>query len=132
MYGLINIKSSNNSDNTSYSDINALLDKETKEKKVKWSKLLINDKSTKMNAFIDRSDYTDAQKKLLKTYVKTCFNRKKLLKDKEVQYNTETGEIEGIINLNYNEQNKRFTLTKKHLNSTVKNTKKRVKKNIEK
>ena len=38
MYGLVKIKSSDSSQNTSYSDVNALLDKETKEKHVKWSK----------------------------------------------------------------------------------------------
>ena len=108
MYGLVKIKSSNSSQNTSYSDVNALLEKETKEKHVKWSKLLMREKTEKMNAFIESSDYNDGQKKLLKVYVKSCFNRKKLLKDKEVVYNAETGAIDNIVNLNYNEQNNYF------------------------
>lgn len=128
MYGLVKIKSSDSSQNTSYSDVNALLEKETKEKHVKWSKLLMREKTEKMNAFIESSDYNDGQKKLLKVYVKSCFNRKKLLKDKEVVYNAETGAIDSIVNLNYNEQNKRFTLSNKNASGKTK-TKTKTQKN---
>ena len=120
MYGLVKIKSSDSTQNTSYNDVNALLEKETKEKHVKWSKLLMREKTEKMDAFIESSDYNDVQKKLLTAYVKCCFNRKKLLKDKEVLYDAETGAIVSIVNLNYNEQNKRFTLSNKSASGKTK------------
>lgn len=129
MFGIVKLTSAQNNGNKSYSDVNKLLERENKERNAKWSKLIISKKQQKLYAFIEKKgDYTDLQKKQLKIYVRNCFNRKKLLKDKDVDYNIETGEVEKIHNLNYNEQTKKFTLTNKSLNITIKNTKKHIEK----
>jgi len=132
MYGYINVNgvkqaSANPIDNetTSLSCLNTLLDNETKGAKIKWCKVIIVEKIKKLNIYIDKqTKYNDIQKQLLKQYIRLCINRKKLLRDKEVKYNIETGEVEDIINIAYNEKSKKFTLTSKHNLQGCKTTKK--------
>lgn len=129
MYGYINVNGvkqasatplENNT--TTLNDLNTLLENESKNKKLKWSKIITIDKIKKLNTYIDKqTDYNDNQKQLLKQYVRLCVNRKKLVRDKEVKYNIETGEIEEIIGISYNESSKKFTLSSK---SNIKTTKK--------
>ena len=96
----------------SLNDLNLLLDNEVKDTKIKWSKLLIIEKIKKINAYIDTvNKYNDNQKKLLKQYIRLSINRKKLSKDKDIKYNPETGEVEEIYGLIYNETSKKFTIS---------------------
>ena len=110
----------------SFVDMNNILDKEIKNdnKNVKWSKLLITEKIEKLNEYVNSlKKYNESQKKLLKQYIRLSINRKKLLKDKDVKYNINTGCIEEIYFLVYNENSKKFTLS----NSKSKNTKSTIK-----
>ena len=132
MYGYINVGSvkqatanKTNNETTSLVSLNTLLYNETNNKKIKWCKVIIIDKIKKLNIYIDKqTKYNDAQKKLLKQYIRLCINRKKLLRDKEIKYNIETGEVEDIIDIAYNEKSKKFTLTSKHNSHSCKTTKK--------
>ena len=132
MYGYINVNGvkqassiPTGNDTTSLTNLNTLLDNETKNLKIKWCKVIIVDKIKKLNIYIDKqTKYGDTEKKLLKQYIRLCINRKKLLRDKEVKYNIETGEVEDIINVVYNEKSKKFTLTSKHNLPGSKTTKK--------
>jgi hypothetical protein len=122
MYGIVNIKSDRTFEGSSYKDVNKLLDIEKNNEHVKWSNLILNEKVKKMESFInDKEDYSDIQKTQLKKYVKLCFSRKKLLKDKDVDYSVKDGKILSIKNLNYNDSKKKFTLSNKSLKTTVKN-----------
>jgi hypothetical protein len=136
MYGYINVNGvkqasaspTHSNNNISLSDINMLLDKEVKHIKIKWSKLLILDKIKKINSYItDLTIYNETQKLLLKKYIRLCINRKKLARDKDVKYNSETGRVECINGLLYNETSKKFTLsnnvskTNTKTNTTIKN-----------
>ena len=61
--------------------------------------------------------------KLLKSYVKSCLDKKKLGQNKDIEYNIETRKITKIPNLHYNKTSKTFTLkklTKENQNSTKK------------
>jgi len=121
MYGYINVNgvkqasaspTHGNNNSLSLTDINMLLDKEVKYKKIKWSKVLILDKIKKLNNYIAcLTIYNESQKLLLKKYIRLCINRKKLSRDKDVKYNSDTGKVECINGLIYNESSKRFTLS---------------------
>lgn len=132
MYGYINVNGVKQAsaipkkqETTSLSSLNTLLDNESKNNKIKWSKLIIVEKIKKLNTYIDKqSKYNDTEKQLLKQYVRLCINRKKLLRDKEIKYNIETGEVEDIYNICYNEKSKKFTLTTKNNLQSSKTTKK--------
>ena len=143
MYGYINVngvkqasagpQGKNNS--LSLNDINMLLDKEVRNKKIKWSKVLILDKIKKLNNYITSiTIYNESQKLLLQKYVQICINRKKLSRDKDVKYNSDTGKVECINGLIYNESSKRFTLsnnisktkTKTKTKTTIKTTTKKI------
>ena len=143
MYGYINVngvkqasagpQGKNNS--LSLNDINMLLDKEVRNKKIKWSKVLILDKIKKLNNYITSiTIYNESQKLLLQKYVQICINRKKLSRDKDVKYNSDTGKVEYINGLIYNESSKRFTLsnnisktkTKTKTKTTIKTTTKKI------
>ena len=108
------------------SNINLLLDKEClNNKKESWNKL---DKSIKMNKitkYIDNlSEYytlTNDEKKILKDYLSTQIDRKKLLKNKEVIYSKEKGVINSIPSLIFNNTTRKFSLKKNNQHiSTVK------------
>jgi hypothetical protein len=112
----------------SLTDLNIMLDNEVSNTKIKWSKLLMIEKIKKLNTYITSlTQYNDAQKKLLKQYIRLCINRKKLLKDKDVKYNPETGLVENIHGLNYNETSKKFTISNKVSKPKVKATKTTIK-----
>ena len=129
MYGYINVNGVKQASatpvekqTTSLNDLNTLLDRESKNTKIKWCKIITVDKIKKLNEYIDKQiKYNENQKQLLKQYVRLCVNRKKLVRDKEVKYNIESGEVEDIIGISYNESSKKFTLSAK---SNIKTTKK--------
>ena len=109
-------------------DINTLLENEVKDTKIKWSKLLVIDKIKKINVYVDSiHTYNEDQKKILKQYIRLSINRKKLLKDKDINYNTETGTVEEIYGLIFNETSKKFTISNKTSNKKQRTTKTTIK-----
>ena len=90
---------------------------QNKKKNIKpWSKL---EKSTKLKKiytyienFYEKFKMTEAEKKDLKKYMRTCLERKKLQRIKDVIYEIKTGEIKDIPGLSFNEKNRKFILRK--------------------
>jgi len=90
---------------------------QNKKKNIKpWSKL---EKSTKLKKiytyienFYEKFKMTELEKKDLKKYMRTCLERKKLQRIKDVIYEIKTGEIKDIPGLSFNEKNRKFILRK--------------------
>ena len=90
---------------------------QNKKKNIKpWSKL---EKSTKLKKiytyienFYENFKMTELEKKDLKKYMRTCLERKKLQRIKDVIYEIKTGEIKDIPGLTFNEKNRKFILRK--------------------
>ena len=90
---------------------------QNKKKNIKpWSKL---EKSTKLKKiytyienFYEKFKMTELEKKDLKKYMRTCIERKKLQRIKDVIYEIKTGEIKDIPGLTFNEKNRKFILRK--------------------
>jgi hypothetical protein len=106
--------------------INDFLNKETStNNKETWTKL---DKTQRIKLLVTYSEtlrelhnLTTSQHKILEDYLKTCLERKVLNKTKDVIYNKNTGLIDNIPNLIFNEDAKVFNMKKsdKHV-STIK------------
>ncbi len=79
-----------------------------------WNKLGYHIKLKLLTQHIEtlceEMSYTDDQKNELLQYIKTCVNRKKLSKIKDVDYDKEKGIINSIPNLIYDKTRKKFTL----------------------
>ena len=91
---------------------------QNKKKTLKpWSKL---EKTTKLKKiytytesnFYDKYKMTEEEQKILKKYMRTCLERKKLQRIKDVVYDIETGTIKNIPGLTFNEKNRKFVLRK--------------------
>jgi len=97
------------------SNLDIFLEGEKKAKNSEpWTKL---DKTTKLLKFAEFSEeyceknqYTSNDKQDLLAFLSNNLDRKRLLKIKEVIYNKETGKIESIPSLLFNNTNKKFTL----------------------
>ena len=90
---------------------------QNKKKNVKpWSKLEKSTKLKKIYSYIenlyDKFKMTELEKKELKKYMRTCLERKKLQRIKDVIYEINTGEIKDIPGLTFNEKNREFILRK--------------------
>ena len=90
---------------------------QNKKKNIKpWSKL---EKSTKLKkiysyieTFYEEFKMTEVEKKELKKYMRTCLERKKLQRIKDVIYEVNTGIIKDIPGLSFNEKKRKFILRK--------------------
>jgi len=90
---------------------------QNKKKNIKpWSKLEKSTKLKKIYSYIenlyDKFKMTELEKKELKKYMRTCLERKKLQRIKDVIYEIKTGEIKDIPGLTFNEKNRKFILRK--------------------
>ena len=90
---------------------------QNKKKNIKpWSKLEKSTKLKKIYSYIenlyDKFKMTELEKKELKKYMRTCLERKKLQRIKDVIYEINTGEIKDIPGLTFNEKNRKFILRK--------------------
>ena len=90
---------------------------QNKKKNIKpWSKLEKSTKLKKIYSYIenlyDKFKMTELEKKELKKYMRTCLERKKLQRIKDVIYEINTGEIKDIPRLTFNEKNREFILRK--------------------
>ena len=106
------------------SNLDVLLDNECKlNKEESWNKL---DKSIKMNKINDyiealaiKHTLTDIEKENLKVYLSTNLDKKNLYKNKDVNYIKESGKLENIPTLHFNNTTRKFSL-KKQQHSTTK------------
>ena len=87
-----------------------------------WSKLSKAYKLKKISEFVieysKEKEYTPEQSSQLKIYLTDCLNRKKLQRQKDVVYDTETNKIKLINGLTYNKIKNKFTLKQKDKNKT--------------
>jgi hypothetical protein len=106
------------------SNLDLLLDEESEQnKKESWNKL---DKSIKMNKINDYIKSLTSKHKLnpdeiktLRDFLSVNLDKKNLLKNKEVEYIKETGKLENIPSLHFNNTTRKFSLKKQH-QTTVK------------
>lgn len=116
-----------NSEETSYTDIDKLLEKEKQHNKSDaWNKLDKTEKIQKLHIFAEKygKDNTLPVKdiKVLKYYFSEALEKNKLQKTKEVIYDKEKGTVQSIPSLFFNVQQRTFTLknTDKQRVSTLK------------
>lgn len=81
-----------------------------------WTKLGNGTKLKKINQYIlefsKEKDYTPEKTAVLKRYLLSCLERKKLQKTKDVIYCIKTNKILSIPALSYNDSSRKFTLRK--------------------
>ena len=100
-------------------NIEKYLEQEQNKKKTlkPWSKL---EKTTKLKKiytytetnFHEKYKMTEEEQTNLKKYMRTCLERKKLQRIKDVVYDTQSGIIKNIPGLTFNEKNRKFVLRK--------------------
>jgi hypothetical protein len=105
----------NSSNETSYNTIDALLEREKQNNKNEnWSKLDKTVKTQKLHEFAEKYGRENGLPvkdiKLLKQFFKECLEKNKLQKTKDVTYDKDTKEINGIPALHFNNVNRNFTL----------------------
>jgi hypothetical protein len=106
---------SDNPQNTSYNQLDDLLEKEKQQNKVEaWNKLDKTAKIQKLHTFAEKygKDNTLPVKdiKALKHFFSEALNKSKLQKTKDVVYDKEKGIIQSIPALFFNVGNRAFTL----------------------
>jgi hypothetical protein len=107
------------------SNLDLLLDEETEQsKKESWNKLDKSAKMLKINEYIKRltlqHKLSAAEIKVLKEYLSTNLDKKNLQKNKDVAYVKESGVLEGIPNLQFNNSTRKFTLKRQVQQSVLK------------
>jgi hypothetical protein len=105
----------NSSNETNYNTIDALLEREKQNNKNEnWSKLDKTVKTQKLHEFAEKYGRENGLPvkdiKLLKQFFKDCLEKNKLQKTKEVTYDKDTKEINGVPALHFNNTNRNFTL----------------------
>jgi len=90
---------------------------QNKKKNVKpWSKLEKSTKLKKIYKYVEpfhkKFKLTEKEKKELKKYMRTCLERKKLQRIKDVIYTKETGIIKNIPGLSFDDEKRKFILKK--------------------
>lgn len=99
------------------SNLDLLLDKEIKQNKQEtWNKLDKSIKMEKINNYIEtltsKHKLTNAEQKSLKVYLSSALDKKNLYKNKEVDYIKESGKLENIPSLQFNNTTRKFSLKK--------------------
>ena len=107
------------------SNLDLLLDKESKQnKKEAWNKLDKSVKMDKINSYIDtlttKHKLTDNEKLSLKDYLSSTLDKKSLHRNKDVIYIKESGTLENIPILHFNNTTRKFSLKKtaQHVSTT--------------
>lgn len=120
----------NNTTNmTSQSELNQLLETDSKirQTNIPWKNLSKSMKIEKLYQYIDeiiKNKYNLNEEQILitKKYIKTCLNRKKLQKSKDLKYDIENGKIIEIDGLIFKKKEQKFTLKNTNKkNNTMKN-----------
>lgn len=109
---------------------NFLINEKKKNERQTWNKMTKTDKIKKIKFFINnnlKSQYDLSEEEILTTnfFILKLLDRKRLSKNNEITYNTETGEIENINILLFNNDNRKFTLNYEKSNSVKKTLKKK-------
>ena len=79
-----------------------------------WNKLDMTVKMQKVNEFVNvykeehSLDGNEADE--LSKYIRSCLDKKKLIRVKDVEYNATTGKLVGIPGLHYNKTSKKYTI----------------------
>jgi hypothetical protein len=108
------------------SNLDILLDNETKKNKEEsWNKLDKSAKMEKITQYIETIALTHKlnidEKEELKKYLSTILDKKSLQRNKDVIYKKESGVLESIPTLQFNNSTRKFTLRQKHQLSVLKN-----------
>jgi hypothetical protein len=106
-------------------NIDTLLDNECNlNKKECWNKLDKSVKMDKINELIEslanKHSLNIAEKANLSSYLSTSLDKKNLYKNKDVIYIKESGKLENIPTLHFNNTTRKFTLKKQQQSSTSK------------
>ena len=106
------------------SNLDILLDEESEQnKKETWNKLDKSIKMNKINEYIktlkNKHELTSEEIKTLKEFLSINLDKKNLQKNKDVTYIKESGKLENIVNLHFNNTTRKFSL-KKQQQTTVK------------
>lgn len=109
-----------------------LLEEQTANEKQSWNKLSKTERLKKIDTFINNrfvGEYSLQEEEIesLNAFVNKLLERKKLVKSTELFYNEETGMIEEIPALLFNNKTRRFTLNK-NLPTTHKKSQRKTKK----
>ncbi len=79
-----------------------------------WSKLSKTEKLKKIESFTNdysiKKKLSNEEKIKLNKYLKTCLERKKLQRVKDVEYDIKSGKIKNIVGLSYSKTRNKFTL----------------------
>lgn len=119
-------------------NLDLILDNENeKSKKESWNKLDKSAKMYKITQYIEKIKptykLTNEEAEILKTYLSTNLDKKNLQRNKDVVYVKESGILEHIPNLQFNNSTRKFSLRKqsqsvaKNLGPTRKNKNKSIK-----
>ena len=118
---------------TNEDTINNFLINEMKEnKKQSWNKLSKTEKIKKLNHYINNNlsekyDLNEIEKSNTKRFILGLLDRKKLTKNNDIEYDSESGNIINIALLLFNTNNRKFTLNKELNQKKTKTIKKKEK-----
>jgi len=106
-------------------NLDILLDKECNlNKKESWNKLDKSIKMDKINEYIElltvKHKLTMIEQKTLNEYLSISLDKKNLYKNKDVVYIRESGKLENIPILHFNNNTRKFTIKKQQQQSTAK------------
>lgn len=118
---------------TNEDTINHFLMNEMKEnKKQSWNKLSKTEKIKKLNHYIndnlsEKYDLSEIEKSNTKRFILGLLDRKKLTKNNDIEYDSESGNVINIALLLFNSSNRKFTLNKELNQKKTKTIKKKAK-----
>lgn len=118
---------------TNEDTINNFLMNEMKEnKKQSWNKLSKTEKIKKLNHYINNNlsekyNLSEIEKSNTKRFVLGLLDRKKLTKNNDIEYDSESGNVINIALLLFNLSNRKFTLNKESNQKKTKTIKKKAK-----
>jgi hypothetical protein len=118
---------------TNEDTINNFLINEMKEnKKQSWNKLSKTEKIKKLNHYINNNlsekyDLSEIEKSNTKRFILGLLDRKKLTKNNDIEYDSESGNVINIALLLFNTSNRKFTLNKELNQKKTKTIKKKAK-----
>ena len=79
-----------------------------------WNKLDMTVKMQKVNDFVsvykEEHSLDESEANELSKYVRSCLDKKKLVRVKDVEYDVTTGKLTGIPGLHYNKTSKKYTI----------------------
>ena len=105
-------------------NLDLLLDEETQQnKKETWNKLDKSIKMNKINEYIknltEKHTLTALEIKTLREFFSINLDKKNLYKNKDVVYKKETGTLENIPNLHFNNSTRKFSLKKTQTSTSI-------------